>query len=106
MFCQQCGTSLADDAAACPSCSTPVHRAPVSRASAMAGTVKSAYSNALAALKGFVGNPVGRLPQPVTLAAIRGLKEFNGHPLVRMPRLSVMPVTDVQWKAIERAAKA
>jgi predicted RNA-binding protein with PUA-like domain len=49
--------------------------------------------------------PVGRLPQPVTLAAIRGLTEFAGHPLVRMPRLSVMPVTDAQWRAIERMAK-
>ena len=75
MFCQKCGSSMTDDAAACPSCSTPVYRAPTSRASAMAGTVKAAYSNALAALKGFVGDPVGRLPQVYeSLGEQRGLR--------------------------------
>jgi hypothetical protein len=63
MFCPKCGSAMADDAAACPSCSTPVPRAAPSRASAMAGTVKAATSNGLAALKGFAGDPVGRLPQ-------------------------------------------
>jgi len=48
--------------------------------------------------------PVARLARPVPLAVIRTLKAFAGHPLVRMPRLSVMPVTDAQWAAIERAA--
>ena len=65
MFCQQCGTSLADTATACGSCNAPVVRAgsTPSRAAAMAGTVKAAYSSGLAALKGFAGDPVGRLPQ-------------------------------------------
>jgi len=62
MFCQQCGIAMADDAGACPTCNTPVLRAASSRAAAMAGTVKAAYSNGLAALKGFAGDPVGRLP--------------------------------------------
>jgi len=48
--------------------------------------------------------PVARLVRPVPLAVIRALRAFAGHPLVKMPRLSVMPVTDVQWAAIEKAA--
>jgi hypothetical protein len=63
MYCHKCGTSLADTATACPSCNEPAVRAAPSRASAMAGSVKAAYSSGLAALKGFVGDPVGRLPQ-------------------------------------------
>jgi predicted RNA-binding protein with PUA-like domain len=37
----------------------------------------------------------------VTLAEIKADKRFADMPLTRMPRLSVMPVTDAQWKAIE-----
>ena len=48
--------------------------------------------------------PVGRLERPVTLAEIKALDAFSGHPLVRMPRLSVMPIDDRQWAAIEKAA--
>jgi predicted RNA-binding protein with PUA-like domain len=47
---------------------------------------------------------VAKLPRPVTLAEIRLLKTFAGHPLLRMPRLSVMPVDDRQWAAVEKAA--
>jgi len=43
---------------------------------------------------------VKRLAKPVTLADVKSRKEFADFPLVRMPRLSVMPVTDVQWKAL------
>jgi len=67
MFCQKCGTSLAETAAACPSCSTPVLRGGAASA-AMADSVKAAYGSALAALKGFAADPVGRLPQ--TYAAL------------------------------------
>lgn len=46
-----------------------------------------------------------RLPQPVTLAAIKADMRFAGFPLVRLPRLSVMPVTDDQWELIERMSR-
>ncbi len=49
--------------------------------------------------------PVRALPQPVTLASIKALAKFKGFALVRLPRLSVMPVTEGQWKAIESMAK-
>src|SRR5512143_2090358 len=42
--------------------------------------------------------PVSKLKQPVTLAAIKADKAFASFPLVRMPRLSVMPVTEAEWK--------
>lgn len=45
--------------------------------------------------------PVRKLPHPVTLAAIKADKWFADFALTRMPRLSVMPVTDEQWKRIE-----
>ncbi|HYR51394.1 MAG TPA: EVE domain-containing protein [Candidatus Dormibacteraeota bacterium] len=45
--------------------------------------------------------PIGKLKRPVTLAEIKADKRFADMPLTRMPRLSVMPVTDAQWKAIE-----
>ena len=44
--------------------------------------------------------PEGRLPRPVSLAAIRGEAAFADFALVRMPRLSVMPVTSEQWKRV------
>ena len=49
--------------------------------------------------------PVKALPQPVTLASIKALASFKNFDLVRLPRLSVMPVTDGQWKKIESMAK-
>ncbi|HXH06693.1 MAG TPA: EVE domain-containing protein [Vicinamibacterales bacterium] len=49
--------------------------------------------------------PVRRLPRPVTLAEIKADRRFAGFPLVRLPRLSVMPVTDAQWEAIEAMAR-
>ncbi len=44
--------------------------------------------------------PVGALPHPVTLAAIKASGRFASFPLVRLPRLSVMPVTDEEWDAL------
>jgi predicted RNA-binding protein with PUA-like domain len=46
--------------------------------------------------------PEKRLAQPVTLAAIKADSAFASFPLVRMSRLSVMPVTDVEWTRIEK----
>ena len=48
--------------------------------------------------------PVKKLNSPVTLAAIKADKAFASMPLVRIPRLSVMPVTDEEWKRIESMA--
>jgi predicted RNA-binding protein with PUA-like domain len=44
--------------------------------------------------------PVQKLPRPVTLASIKADSAFSSFPLVRMSRLSVMPVTDIEWKRI------
>lgn len=49
--------------------------------------------------------PRGRLRRPVTLAEIKGMPAFSESPLVRQGRLSVVPLTAVQWKAIERAGR-
>ena len=49
--------------------------------------------------------PVAPLPRPVTLAAIKEAREFAQHPLVRIGRLSVMPISDDEWKVIERLAR-
>jgi predicted RNA-binding protein with PUA-like domain len=46
--------------------------------------------------------PEKALARPVTLAAIKADPAFATFPLVRMSRLSVMPVTDDEWKRIER----
>ncbi len=50
--------------------------------------------------------PVKTLPKPVTLAAIKAERAFASFPLVRMSRLSVMPVTDAEWKRIENMSRA
>jgi len=44
--------------------------------------------------------PEKKLPAPVTLAAIKADRTFASCPLVRMARLSVMPMTDGEWKRI------
>ena len=49
--------------------------------------------------------PVQALKRPVTLAEIKGSKAFADFPLTRLPRLSVMPVTDAEWKEIERMSR-
>jgi predicted RNA-binding protein with PUA-like domain len=46
--------------------------------------------------------PVRALKRPVTLSEIKASKAFATFPLTRLPRLSVMPVTDAEWKEIER----
>jgi len=46
--------------------------------------------------------PVRPLKKPVTLAEIKASKAFASFPLTRLPRLSVMPVSDAEWKEIER----
>jgi predicted RNA-binding protein with PUA-like domain len=48
--------------------------------------------------------PMKKLKSPVTLAAIKADKVFASFPLVRIARLSVMPVSDDEWKRIESMA--
>ena len=45
--------------------------------------------------------PVKKLARPVTLAAIKADPAFKTFALVRISRLSVMPVSDAEWKRIE-----
>jgi predicted RNA-binding protein with PUA-like domain len=49
--------------------------------------------------------PERALARPVTLAEIKASKVFASFVLTRLPRLSVMPVNDAEWKEIERMAK-
>jgi predicted RNA-binding protein with PUA-like domain len=44
--------------------------------------------------------PVKKLKNPVTLAAVKADKYFASFPLTRIPRLSVMPVPDAEWERI------
>jgi predicted RNA-binding protein with PUA-like domain len=50
--------------------------------------------------------PEKRLPRAVTLAEIKADKAFASFPLVRMSRLSVMPVTDLEWTRIENISRS
>jgi predicted RNA-binding protein with PUA-like domain len=49
--------------------------------------------------------PERALKRPVTLAEIKASKAFASFPLTRLPRLSVMPVTDAEWKEILRRSE-
>jgi predicted RNA-binding protein with PUA-like domain len=49
--------------------------------------------------------PGQALKRPVTLAEIKASSAFATFPLTRLPRLSVMPVTDAEWKEIERLSR-
>jgi predicted RNA-binding protein with PUA-like domain len=49
--------------------------------------------------------PVRPLAAPVTLGALRALKLFGGSPLLVQGRLSVVPLTGAQWKAIEALSR-
>ena len=50
--------------------------------------------------------PVEPLKRPVTLAEIKASKAFAGFALTRLPRLSVMPVSETEWKEIERLSRS
>ena len=49
--------------------------------------------------------PVRALTRPVTLSEIKASKAFANCPLVRLPRLSVMPVSEDEWTAIEKMSR-
>lgn len=46
-----------------------------------------------------------KLPCPVTLDEIKKVSALKSFDLVRLPRLSVMPVTDAQWKTLSEMAR-
>ena len=48
--------------------------------------------------------PIRKLKRPVTLKEIKADRAFKDFPLVRISRLSVMPVSDQEWKRIEQLA--
>jgi len=50
--------------------------------------------------------PDTKLKRPVTLAEIKADKAFASFALVRMSRLSVMPVTDMEWAKIESMSRS
>ena len=49
--------------------------------------------------------PVRALPRSVALSEMRVNPKLSGFDLLRLPRLSVMPVREEQWKAIEGMAQ-
>jgi predicted RNA-binding protein with PUA-like domain len=50
--------------------------------------------------------PVRLLDNPVTLARIKQEADLAGWDLVRLPRLSVMPVSEGQWKRVEELSRS
>jgi predicted RNA-binding protein with PUA-like domain len=48
---------------------------------------------------------VRRLPVPVSLSRIKQDPQFHDWELVRLPRLSVVPVSGVQWNRIEELCR-
>ena len=50
--------------------------------------------------------PVRRLHHPVSLERIKKDKQLAGWDLVRLPRLSVMPVTEEQWRRVEELSRS
>jgi predicted RNA-binding protein with PUA-like domain len=49
--------------------------------------------------------PLRRWPVPVTLQQVKKDKSLASWELVRISRLSVMPVTDAQWRRLEELAR-
>lgn len=49
---------------------------------------------------------VRRLPHPVPLSAIKKDKQLADWELARLPRLSVMPVTETQWRRVEELSQS
>jgi predicted RNA-binding protein with PUA-like domain len=48
--------------------------------------------------------PVRKLPRPVSLSEIKANKKLATWDLVRISRLSVVPVTEAQWRQVESLA--
>jgi predicted RNA-binding protein with PUA-like domain len=70
---------------------------------AIARVVRAAYADPKAADPKRVVvdvEPLLRLRAPVTLAEMKAMAAFTDSPLVRQGRLSVVPLTAPQWKAV------
>ena len=50
--------------------------------------------------------PVRQLLHSVSLARIKGEEALAGWDLVRLPRLSVLPVTEEQWRRVEELSRS
>jgi predicted RNA-binding protein with PUA-like domain len=50
--------------------------------------------------------PVRKLQHPVSLARIKQEEDLASWELVRLPRLSIVPVTEAQWKRIEEMSRS
>jgi predicted RNA-binding protein with PUA-like domain len=48
---------------------------------------------------------ISALPRPVTLAEMKANNKLGKFDLLRLPRLSIMPVSEEQWKIIEEMAR-
>ncbi|RAD87810.1 EVE domain-containing protein, partial [Burkholderia multivorans] len=46
------------------------------------------------------------LPKPVTLADMKAEASLSGMAMLRQSRLSVSPVSDAEWKTIQKMAGA
>jgi predicted RNA-binding protein with PUA-like domain len=65
------------------------------------GTASVVSVDAVDPKKPLVKIKVGRpLPEPISLAQIKANKLFADSPLVRIGRLSVVPLTEAQYKAL------
>jgi predicted RNA-binding protein with PUA-like domain len=49
--------------------------------------------------------PVKRLKNPVSLARVKADAHLKNWELARLPRLSVMPVTEDQWRRVEELSR-
>jgi predicted RNA-binding protein with PUA-like domain len=49
--------------------------------------------------------PVRRLPNPVPLSVIKTDPKLTGWDLIRNSRLSIVPVSEVQWRRVEELSK-
>ena len=48
---------------------------------------------------------VRQLPHPVTLSQIKADSALAGWELARLPRLSIVPVTEAQWRRVEELSR-
>jgi len=80
---------------------TGSERRVVGRAEVVRPAAQGSGREALVELKA-----VGRLGAPVSLADLKADRAFSGSPLLRQGRLSVVPLTSEQARAIEKRAES
>ncbi len=84
---------------------TGKEKAVVGEMSAVSGSVPDPDSNDAAGVAVQV-KAERRLLRPVSLAQVKDDPAFAGWDLVRLPRLSVMPVNELQWRRIMELGNA